>query len=89
MLTKNKMVLGVQMLLVSGLGFARLAFAEGIQSPIQYKSFEVLIAEIIKYALVLPLLSRLPSSSTAVFCTSRRRAIRNKLRPAKRRLSAR
>jgi len=51
MLTKNKLVLGVQMLLVSGMGFAQLSFAQGIQSPIKAESLEVLIADIVKWAL--------------------------------------
>lgn len=39
------------MLMVSGLGFARLVSAEGIKPPIQYESLEKLIAAIITYAL--------------------------------------
>ena len=54
MITKNKIVLGVQMLMLSGLGFAQLAFAQGsggIQNPINVNSLEDLIAKIVKYAL--------------------------------------
>lgn len=53
MLTKNKIILGAQMLMLSGLGFAQLAMAEGIKPPIEVDSLEELIANIVKYALTL------------------------------------
>ena len=51
MITKNKIVLGVQMLFVSLLGFARLSSAAGVENPIKVDSLEALIAKIITYAL--------------------------------------
>lgn len=49
--TKNKMVLGIRMLAFAILGFAQVALAESVQSPIKAETLEDLIKNIIVWAL--------------------------------------